>query len=230
MIDADQRSGFRKPIALNHGIAEASPELFRFRRQGGSSGNDGPEFPAEAAMDAAKRPPAFQKMLALPIQRTCGETLQLRHERCRVAFNVFLQRFDQPRHGYQHRNAFIVNGSHDFRWIQAVGKHRSRSENLRQKNPEHLAEHVAERKQIQKAQRMEDAFVAAVFVDFPLDGLKVREDVAMGQHDAARFSSGARREDDLNGIASRLLARARSPQPDCVIARRSFPEGLPARR
>ena len=58
MIHADERGGFGEAVALHGGVAEASPEFFGGSGERGASGNYGPEFPAEAAVNCAEAPPA----------------------------------------------------------------------------------------------------------------------------------------------------------------------------
>ena len=70
------------------------------------------------------------------------------------------------------------------------------------KNSEKLAEYVAERKKVEKAQRMKEAFPAAVAIDFFFESFEVGEQVAVGEHDAAGFGGGAGGEDDFDGIGA----------------------------
>ena len=72
MIHADERSGFGEAIALNRGVAEAVPELFRCGRKRGATRNDRPEFPAEPAANRSKAPPALQKMFGFARARNPG--------------------------------------------------------------------------------------------------------------------------------------------------------------
>ena len=64
MIDADERSGLGKPVTLNHGKAQSSPKFLGSAIERRATGDEGPEFPSELAMDAAENPPAAQEMLA----------------------------------------------------------------------------------------------------------------------------------------------------------------------
>ena len=65
MVHADERSGFSQAVALNHGKAQSTPELFGVTVESGASGDEGPKLPSELAMDAAENPPAVKEMLAL---------------------------------------------------------------------------------------------------------------------------------------------------------------------
>ncbi len=63
MIDADDRRSFGKPIALDHGVSQPSPELFGDAVERRSAGDECPEFPSELAMHAPENPPATQEIL-----------------------------------------------------------------------------------------------------------------------------------------------------------------------
>ena len=58
---------------------------------------------------------------------------------------------------------------------------------LRQQDTEKLSEDVAQRQQIQKTERMEDALVLQVLANLALQRLKIGEDVPMGDDDATRL-------------------------------------------
>src|SRR5205823_1874629 len=61
MIQADQRSCFRHAIPLNYGVAHALEETLGVIRERGAAGNEGPEFPAKAAMNPAEHPGAAKE-------------------------------------------------------------------------------------------------------------------------------------------------------------------------
>src|SRR6266850_7754103 len=56
MVEADQRRGFGHSVALNDGITHAFEKIFGVIRKRRAAGDERPEFPAEAAVDAAKHP------------------------------------------------------------------------------------------------------------------------------------------------------------------------------
>ena len=87
-------------------------------------------------------------------------------------------------------------------------KMHGRGQQLRQEDAEKLSEDVAERQQVQKAQRMEDALVAKVLADLALQRLEVGQDVAVRDDDAARLGRGARGEDDLHDVVAGERRRA----------------------
>src|SRR5207248_5330640 len=60
MINADDRGSLGKPVALNDGESEPSPEVFRHAVERRASGDEGPELPSELAVDATESPPPAQ--------------------------------------------------------------------------------------------------------------------------------------------------------------------------
>src|SRR5262249_53255869 len=58
MVQADERTGLREPVALYHHVAQPPPELFRVLVERGPAGDDGPELPAKAPAHPAETPPA----------------------------------------------------------------------------------------------------------------------------------------------------------------------------
>ena len=74
---------------------------------------------------------------------------------------------------------------------------------MRQEDAEELAEDVAERQQVQEAQRMEDALVLEIFADLAFERLEVRQDVAVRDDDAAWLGRGAGGEDNLDDVVAR---------------------------
>src|ERR1700758_5178926 len=64
VVHADQGRGFGQAVTLDHGIAEPFPELLGRLVQCGASGDEGPEFPSELAVDTPEDPPAGEEVLA----------------------------------------------------------------------------------------------------------------------------------------------------------------------
>ena len=99
MIEADERSGLGHAVTLNHGISQAVPECFHLFGEGGASGNERPEFPAQKRMDFAESPPAREEMLILGAREIFVEV-----PGAVVAFHLAqdfaLQRFDKARNRY----------------------------------------------------------------------------------------------------------------------------------
>src|SRR4029077_5445781 len=63
MIEADKRRCLGHAVTLHHRVTNTLEELFRFRGERRSAGDERPEFPAEAAMDAPEHPGAAEKLL-----------------------------------------------------------------------------------------------------------------------------------------------------------------------
>src|SRR4029077_20843659 len=85
---------------------------------------------------------------------------------------------------------------------QSVVKHGGCAKNLREKDPQQLAEHVAQWQEIEKTQRMKNAFITAVARDVSFDWLEVGQKVSVREDHSARLGRGPRSEDDLNGAVA----------------------------
>ena len=99
--------------------------------------------------------------------------------RFEVALDLVPQRFDQAWHGDQHGYTLAVNCANYFARIERVQKDGRSAEKLRNENSEKLSEHMAQRQELEEAQRMKNAFVAAIARELFFDGSKVREDVSV---------------------------------------------------
>ena len=75
----------------------------------------------------------------------------------------------------------------------------------RHERPHRLSEHVAERQQIEEADRQKRPGPLPVLRDLPLDRHDVGEDVPVGDDDALGVGGGAGREDDLRRIVRRQI-------------------------
>ena len=84
-----------------------------------------------------------------------------------------------------------------------------------------LAEHVAERQQVDEAQRMERPRVPPVLHHLALDRDDVRQDVAVADDDALRLGRGAGREDDLDDVVARDRRRPASARRRASRSRRT---------
>jgi len=182
-------------------VAEASPEFFGSNGERGASGNHGPEFPAEAAVNRAETPPAAEEMFTLGRFEIALKFFEIAAGR-EVALDLILERFDEARDGDEHGHALAVNRADYFRGVERIEEHGCAAQNLRKKNSEKLAEDVAERKEVEKAQGVKEAFPAAVTVDFSFECFEVGEEVAVGEDDAAGFGRGAGGEDNFDGIGA----------------------------
>src|ERR1700747_897252 len=105
MIDADERRGLGKPVTLNHGESEASPEFLRDTIERCSTGDEGPEFPSKLAMNMAKGPPAAEKVLDFSGSEGLTKFVQSPMI-FQIAFNFFFERLQHARDRDQDRGAF----------------------------------------------------------------------------------------------------------------------------
>ena len=117
MIQADQRSCFRHAIPLNYGVAHALEETLGVIRERGAAGNEGPEFPAKAAMNPAEHPGAAKEFSPVgPFE--CA----VQPRRLTVAFQIAFQpRFQQVQHAWhsdERRGAFALHRSNDLRRVR----------------------------------------------------------------------------------------------------------------
>ena len=148
------------PLLLNYHhyyVSEAMPEFFGFAIEGGAAADHGPELPSELAAQVAECPPASQEVLAFGCGEARGEILAGgRVAVFEIAFDLLLQRLDHARDSDQHRNPFPAEGRHNFGWVKRVFEDNGRAQQRRKKNSQELSEHVAQRKQVQEANRMHE--------------------------------------------------------------------------
>ena len=78
-----------------------------------------------------------------------------------------------------------------------------RAEQRRDEQGHELAEDVAERNQRDEAQRMKPLLVFAIGIDAAFERLEIRQEIAVGQNDAARLAGRAGREENLREVISR---------------------------
>jgi hypothetical protein len=62
---------------------------------------------------------------------------------------------------------------------------------------------MAERKQVEETERMNEPLVAKILLDFLLEALDVRQDVSVRDHNATRLGGRAGSEDDLQRVLTR---------------------------
>jgi hypothetical protein len=62
---------------LNDRVSQPTPELFGFFVERCAAGNDCPELPSKLSPNAAKRPPAAQKMLPFRRSKALTEPVRL---------------------------------------------------------------------------------------------------------------------------------------------------------
>ena len=208
MVQADQRRGFRQPIALDHGVSQAMPELLGFRIERRASADHCPEFPAKLPSDLAEGPPAAQEMLAFrPAIAFCK--LIAPAAVFEVALHLLLQRLEHAGHRRQHRNALPPDRRHDFRGIEGVLEDDGAAQQRRKENPQELSEHVAHRQQVQESDGMHPPLVLQILLDLGLDRRHVSQHVGVAEHDALWLGGGSRGEDDLQHISRLNLNRTK---------------------
>ena len=165
MIQADHRTGFREPVSLDYHVTQRAPELFRIAIQGCPSGDGRPELPAELAVNSPESPPALEKALAFSrcqlLPRLAGK----------LALDFLLQRLHHSGHRHQHRDPVTADGGQDLARLKARLKDDRSANQARNKHAHVLPEHMAQRKHVEKADRMKNALVLEVFGNLPLDGI-----------------------------------------------------------
>src|SRR6202171_6756305 len=186
MIQADQRRGFRHAISLNCGISQTGPERFCIFGQRGSSRNEGPELPAKTGADSPETPPAPKKVLLLCTSEIFIELLS-QAVTFHFVLDFALQRFDKSRDGHENRDTLTPNHVDNLGRLQRIDKDYGARQKRRNECPQHLTKHMTQREQIEETQRMKDALIAEVFLDFTLERFDISEHVAVRDHHAARF-------------------------------------------
>src|ERR1019366_9832129 len=97
VIHADQGSRFRQTVTLNRGESGASPEEFGTGAERRASGNDGPEFPAEALVNPAETPHAADEFLVCSCVEFAAECFEAAFG-FQIALDLVLQRLEHARH------------------------------------------------------------------------------------------------------------------------------------
>src|SRR5438132_7880517 len=156
MIDADERRRLSHAVALNDCKAQPLPKAFGVRIEGGAAGNEGPELPAEHSMNTPKCPPPEDEVAAFGGYDFFSKLLKFA-TRFVVSFNSFAQDFEHPRHRHHNRDTFAPDGFNDVRRIERCLKEDFAAKQLGHEDTHELSEHVAQRYQIEKAQRMDQA-------------------------------------------------------------------------
>ena len=96
--------------------------------------------------------------------------------------------------------------------INSAGRSESRKTTVpassgRNEHSQHLAKYVAQRKQVQKTERVEQFFIAKIFLNFRLQRFDVCQDVSVRDHHTARLGRGARGKNDFQGVLTRKRRR-----------------------
>src|ERR1700730_9916704 len=101
----------------------------------------------------------------------------------------------------------MVNQVDHLGRLEGIDEDDGAGQKWRNENAQHLPEHMTQGQQVQEAQRMKEALVTKVLLDFTLDWLDVGEHIAMRDHHAARLRRSTGGKNDLQRIVSRERGR-----------------------
>ena len=154
-----------------------------------------PELQAEQPVDAPVAPPARR------IQCSCRRRLAPPPGATRTTCSRSTSRIFGTHTSTETRRALDLPD--DVVRVVAAREDDVPRQHRRHERRHRLAEHVAERQQVQEADRLERPRVLPVLRDLALDRDDVREDVAVRDDDALRLGGRAGREDDLGDVVAR---------------------------
>src|ERR1700719_4368484 len=117
------------------------------------------------------------------------------------------QRFDKSRDCDQNRDTLLTNHIDQAGRLEGIDKDYRPRQERRYEYSQHLAEDVAQRKEVQKSQRMKDSLIAEVFLNLTPNRLDVGKDVAVRNHDAARLRGCPRSVNNLQRVLTRERRR-----------------------
>ena len=194
MIQRDDRRRLGQAVSLDDGEPHAPPELLEVRRQRRGAHDKRPELHPERGVDAAIAPPASG--IDMPAGGASADSGHARTACSRSTSSIFgTQTSTETRRALI---SFRMSCGLKLRVKMTVPRHHRRDV-----GGHRLAEHVAERQQVQEPQRVERPRVFAVLQNLALDRDDVREDVAVADDHAFRLRGRARREDDLGDVVAR---------------------------
>src|SRR5689334_8176789 len=200
MRQTRHRRCFSHAVALNYRIAKVAPESLGFALESRTACDEGPEAPAKLAVNLAKRPPVSKEV-------TASGRLELVVRN--FSSDLLAQGFEHARHGDDDIDASLLYRADDLRGFVSFTEIDLRAEQLRNEHAKQLSEHVAQRQQAKKTQRMNESFPALVTREFFFDGRDVGEEISMCETDAFRFGGRAGSENDLDQIVGFRLVRIR---------------------
>jgi hypothetical protein len=189
MIQGHDRRRLGQPIPLDHQEAEPAPERFELGIERRRADHHRPELEAEQAMDAAVLPPSPGPVHRRRGIRSLGGDAQ----------HVLFQHLENFGHAHQDRDPAAADLADDVLGCVASGEHDDAGEHRRDERRHRLAEHVTERKEIEKPERQERLRPLLVLRHLVLDRHDVGEDVAMADHDPLRLGGRAGGKDDFGG-------------------------------
>src|SRR6185437_6639392 len=199
MIDADNGSGLSQAVTLNHGKTKARPEDFGFVIERGATRDEGPELPSHLAMNAAEGPPAAEKVFAFGGGELFAKLIQPAGV-CEIAFDLFFERLQHTRHCDQHRDSFAADAADDVAGLERLLKENCSAQERRHVHAEELPKHMAKRKQVEKAERMNETFILEIRPDLCLQRCDVAENVAVSNYYAFGFGGSARGKNNLQRV------------------------------
>ena len=201
MIEADQRSGLRHAVSLDNGIAQTPEKFFCITRKRRAPGDQSPELPAEAAMDAAKHPSATKKSSACCLFKGAVQPLRLALA-FEFPFDSRMKKIKYAGNRNERSGVFLFDGANDFSRIAGRFEDHGGSEERRNEQRRELAEDVAQRNEREEAQRVKAPLIFAIRIHPTLQRLKVRQKIAMRENDAARLGRCARSVKNFGNGAS----------------------------
>ncbi len=193
MIQGDDRRGFGQAVPLHDHEPQLGPEGFKGAVERRGADDKRPEFQAEQPMNRAEMPPPARPVPLRAGARRLG----------RNAKHVLAQDVEDLRHADDHRNPPAAHLGDDVDGVVAAHEHDDALQHRRDERGHGLAEHVAERQQVEKPQREEGTAPLAILQHLALDRHDVRQHVAMRDHHTLGLGRRARREDDLGHVVAR---------------------------
>src|ERR1051325_2814291 len=184
MRQARQRCRLSHAVALDDCVTNASPKSFRVTLQGGATRDESPQAPAEATMHVTEGPPIAQETSSLGSH-------ELLFDLRAFARNLFLQRLEHTRHRHHDIDSLLLHYANDLRRLVRLTKINLRTHELGNEDAHQLSEHVTQRQQAKKPQRMYQPFPASILAKLFFDRCEVREQIAMSQTNAFRLGGRA---------------------------------------
>src|SRR6266446_2499870 len=150
MIEADQRRGLGHSVALNDGVTHAVEEILGVIRKRRTAGDERPEFPAEAAMNAAKHPGTPEEFPALRAFERALEPWRPPTD-FHFAIDSRAQSIEHAWNGDERGGTLLVDRSNDFRWIRGRFEDNRGAQQRWNQQRHKLSKNMAERNEGNKA-------------------------------------------------------------------------------
>ena len=198
MVEGDDRRGLGQAVALDDQEPEPRPERLQPGIERRRADDERPELPAEQPVDPPVAPPAPRDVQRL-FRGGGGLGHQMR--------DVVAQHVQDLRHADEDRHAAGPDLPDDAGRVVAAHEDGDALQHRRHEGRHRLAEHVAERQQVQEAERKEGAPVPRVLPDLALHRHDVGQHVRVRDPDAPGLGRGAGREDDLGQVVAARTVR-----------------------